>query len=183
MKRRAVVVIATLFLTACTRGGGDTKPLPSHLATPPSSPVPTHQAGSVTARLAMDTTVVHAGGSLHGILVVINNTGRPIPYCNGVAIVGLAKPGVPFSPNEPLSGCVVGHASTLPLGKSRRPVTIDTRFQSCTPRGRTSRDAPRCAGHHHLTIPPLPRGRYHTVVIWHLPPVHHLLVRHVRVTR
>jgi hypothetical protein len=115
---------------------------------------------------------------VRGTLVLINNTGRAVPYCNGVANVGLARSGHPFVPVEPASGCAVDHSPSIPVGESRFSITVLTRFQTCTTGANPTTQTPRCltGPNGDVTMPPLPTGRYHTVVVWHLtstvhPPV------------
>lgn len=169
MRSRAAALIATLLLAACTGGTGTSGHAPSQSANPISSARRAPSTTALTARLSLDARTVPAGRPFHGHLVLINNTGRPVPYCNGVANVGLAKPGLPFEPVERASGCVVDRSPTLPPGESHWPITLLTQFQSCTSGGDAAPTAPCClAGPSGgVTMPPLPPGRYHTVVVWH----------------
>jgi hypothetical protein len=167
---KVVPLAATLFLSACAGGDGGPGHSPSPPASPRSSVVRTPSTTSLQARLSLDATAVRAGRPLHANLVLINNTGQPIPYCNGVANVGLAKPGLPFRPVEPASGCAVDHSPTIPVGDSRWPVDVLTRFQTCTTSSNPTPQTPQCVTgpNGEVTIPPLPAGRYHTVVVWDL---------------
>jgi hypothetical protein len=88
-----------------------------------------------------------AGGSIPGVVVVVNNTGAPLTYggCGGLFQVALTQDGVP--PEVLWLTCLM--QLTVPEGESVQPVTVRMSETTCA-------TGPVC---------PLPAGRYDAVLV------------------
>jgi len=112
-----------------------------------------------TTTLTLATTSVVSGQPINASITIVNRTRRPIsfPSCriDAALLVGIASAAIPFSP---LNGDVICRTVIRPGVNIVRQL-IPTTYLGCS-----NLKAPFCKTNG--TAPPLPAGRYHTVITW-----------------
>jgi hypothetical protein len=120
----------------------------AHQLTPPLS-----------ARVVLPSTTLIAGSSVHGEVIVHNNTGHVVKAhgCETLFQVALGNGAV--QPHVAFLAC--SQPFTIAPGASRYPVTVEARYLACTP-GRPYGSVPSCQPNG--AAPALPEGRYHATL-------------------
>ncbi len=127
----------------------------------PEGPI---DSSAVRTRLELDTSSVAGGGTIEGRVVVNNDTGAPIQVisCMSVFHAGLQNDRLFAVPGSRM--CATGF--DIPAGESTWAVTIAVTYAACTQDpGSATESTPLCTSGPTPGIPPLPPGRYSTVVI------------------
>jgi hypothetical protein len=129
----------------------------------------TYTGQLLTAQLVLDRTRTPANGQpIDGELILSNNTGKPIVItnaCDGWYALGLSNDRIQRF--EAAYSLVLCARDQLPVGITRQPITLSTRYQQCAQPGGTTGGTPpvrACTGPNHSTPPPLPPGRYTTTL-------------------
>jgi hypothetical protein len=148
----AVAVVLVIAVLVVTSGTADTR-------------------SSFSVRITLDNTRVRAGTYLHGVAYVTNSSNQPllVPSCNkgGLLAVGIQNKAIPWQLAIAGTGCTAKYY--VPPGTMRIAFEAPTTYDSCV---RQASDAvgnePLCV---HQLPPPLPKGKYYTVVgMLGLPP-------------
>lgn len=149
------VVVGAVFTVG---GTGPTRvrtgPGPAHPGEGAYSTSPTDSPGThLSSTLQLSKTIVSAGGSLTGQIVVDNNTGSAlhVPGCNFIFDLVLAND----SYQQPAVWLLCLGSVTVPPGRSSYPVQLSALYRGCGPRS----SSPCVEGQ------PLPPGRYQARVV------------------
>jgi len=154
----AVVVLAAASLVPSAAWGAE-PPLPA-------SPHPARQLPNgllpawpqLADHLVVDGT---AGGPLHGTLVVVNRGDRPIDLTTRCRPkYGVVLGNATYSPHVVFPATCDTRPLVIPPGTTRLEVRISTTYLMCT-RSAPTPSMPPCNG---SGPPPLPAGRYRTVL-------------------
>ena len=148
-----LVVVLALALVNCSAAKR------SHGPALPVSSAPAQPGGTrVSAKLRLQSTVVAAGGTVSGTVVVVNDTGAPIHTygCGGIFQVLLTSG--TYHPTPMWATCL--QPITIPTGTTNFVVTADARCHSgstpCCTQGIPIGTLPTCA----VEAPFLPPGSY-----------------------
>lgn len=127
----------------------------------------THGSKPIELALILGAFDVHAGDPIRATLVLTNTTQHSeILPCGLWYRVGLTSPTVQFHPIFPAQGCLGD--SVLRPGSSRLQTTILTTYEVCSGPGSPGSTTPKCIPRRAGTpsrMPPLPMGKYQTVVV------------------
>jgi hypothetical protein len=150
--RRHFGLLALLALAVgCSDNGRPT----ADTASPAESA--TISAPDVFAQIELAPNEVTAGTTIHGQVVVTNNTGAAISAtgCQSLFQVALSSP--TYTPQILWLSCA--QTMSIPVGTSSYPVTIETRLLGCVhgPETHNSSEFPLCVNGQ---APPLPAGDY-----------------------
>jgi hypothetical protein len=150
------------------KSGTNTSTRPTTTVSTPTTTILTAPTGSATLSVILDGTTAPAEGDpIHGEVIVDNQTGKvilaPGSTCDGWIEVGLSNSQVTLKGAWSAVGCP---ALQIPIGISRYPLTVSTRYSSCLePGGTSSQPTPRCIGPTSMEVPPLPPGIYTTTAL------------------
>jgi hypothetical protein len=122
----------------------------------------------VTDRIVLDRTVVPAGTTVHGSVVVVNRTGHAVALLDPHGCrpsMGVAVTSATIAPGAAFSTECIGQPLVLGTGTTRYPVDVITTYPGCVPAasGDASSATPAClpgGG-----PPDLPAGSYHAVLV------------------
>lgn len=153
------VMLVGALVTSCGTVTRAIAPQPSHSVAHTSKPI--------EVALILGAIDVRAGDLIRATLVLTNTTQRSeILPCGLWYRVGLTSPNVPFHPIFPAQGCLGD--SVLRPGSSRLQTTILTTYEVCAGAGSTGSTTPKCIPGRTgapSRMPPLPMGKYQTVVV------------------
>jgi hypothetical protein len=128
-------------------------------------------SSSLSVRITLDKTTVPAGTRLDGVAYITNSSDRSVlvPSCNkgGLLAVGIQNKTIPWQLAIAGVGCTTNYH--VPPGTMRIAFQVFTTYDSCV------RQASNAVGSEPLCVdqrpPPLPTGKYYTVVgMLGLPP-------------
>jgi hypothetical protein len=120
----------------------------------------------LTDRLVLSRTRVAAGTPIAGVLVVTYRGDTPVNLnrgCRPQYAVALTRRGLPPRVGFP-ADCGVAPFIIKP-GQNRLPVTVATTYSACTQAAGQATSAVPACGHGRQVMPPLPPGRYRTVLL------------------
>jgi hypothetical protein len=126
---------------------------------------------SLSVRITLDKTTVPAGTRLRGVAYITNSSNRSVlvPSCTkgGLLAVGIQNKTIPWQLAIAGVGCTMNYH--VPPGTMRIAFEAFTTYDSCV------RQASNAVGSEPLCVdqrpPPLPKGKYYTVVgMLGLPP-------------
>jgi hypothetical protein len=166
----AVAGVAALAvgLTGAPSSAPETNHPAGHATSKPSTSTRTGAASApFRLRIVLADTSVRAGGRpIHGYILAINSTGRPLEIrdaqCDAWVQAGLSGRHVHFAVTSLDVAC---GSAQLREGVTRIPVTIPTSYTGCQQgKQHGTPDLPHCIGAHDSTMPVLPPGTYHVVV-------------------
>ena len=136
----------------------------------PSALNPRGQGSGIQVRLSIAYYNAVAGQPIQGTLAIINTTGTSVPISCGLSswlTIGLQNGEVAFHAAFNLPVCM--SQAVLKPGTTKLPISIPTTYSQCTESGPAATRAPRCVQSpgkpHSGSLPPLPAGRYRTVVV------------------
>jgi hypothetical protein len=161
LRRRVAILAIVLLVAACSGGTRRSLSGSSDLAA---------SKGEATVTIALDDVTAPAGAMIRGEAVIDNRTGHTVTLdagtCNGSTgnpgwiSVGLTNGRVGATPPHTLAGCP---PFVVPVGTTRYPISVPSRYLFCnTDPSKATVQVPPCRGP--KRFPPLPAGRYHTVV-------------------
>ena len=148
----AVAVVLVIGVLVVTSGTADTR-------------------SSLSVRITLDKTTVRAGTYLHGVAYITNSSNQSllVPSCNkgGLLAVGIQNKAIPWQLAIAGVGCITKYH--VPPGTMRIAFEAPTTYDSCAGNaGDSISSEPLCV---HRLPPPLPKGKYYTVVgMLGLPP-------------
>jgi hypothetical protein len=147
-----VVVVLIIALLVVTSGTADTK-------------------SSLSVRITLDHTTVRAGTDLHGVAYITNSSSRPllVPSCTKSGLVDVGIENKTFTWQLVVGGVGCAENYHVPPGTLRVHFEVLTTYDTCVPKASDSdASSPICIDHR---PPPLPKGKYHTVIaMLGLPP-------------
>ena len=124
----------------------------------------------VRLRLSLAGRRAVAGHPIHGTLTVLNTTGAPVRVSCGLsswAAIGLRNRDVAFQATFDVPICA--SQAALKPGTTQFAISVPTTYGQCTESGSPVLGIPRCVASRgkpsRRTPPPLPVGRYWTVVV------------------
>jgi hypothetical protein len=163
-----VAVVAALTLAGCRHSSGQARPASPSTATSTTPP------RRVTSRLEVASRTIKAGSAVTVVLVIENDTGKPIPQpvCHrstdwqaylvgGHAISGpLPVASGPVANRAMATRCDrTKRPDSVPTGESRLSYTTHATYFECAPAPDSYPPTPKCLQPDD-EMPPLPPGRY-----------------------
>jgi len=120
-----------------------------------------YERATVTAKIVLPSTMMTAGSSMTGHVIVENNTGQPLHVTGCISLFGVALSNSKIHQDSAFRACA--QPFTIPIGESSYRVTIYATYSACSETGQPQGADPVCLPNN--GIPPLPPGKYEATLV------------------